>query len=106
MATGLGLGLGEQGRDRGFSIATAPSRHWVATVGGVATGFGQGREVLCCDMETVSRQGTNPPLLRQRILYRDGELKKVYRDRKFRAATGLDAGVAERVATERLWRAT
>ena len=57
-------------------------------------------------MKTVSRQGTNPPLSRQRILYRDGELKKVCRDRKFRAATGLDAGEAECVTTERLWPAT
>ena len=52
VATRLGLGLGDQGRDKGFSVATGHSRHWVTTVGGVATGFGQGREALCRDMET------------------------------------------------------
>ena len=55
VVTRLGLGLGDQGRDRGFSITTGLSGHWVAIVGSVATGFGQGREALCRDMKTMSR---------------------------------------------------
>ena len=53
-ATRLGLRLGDQGRDRGFSVMIGPSENWVATLGGVATEFGQGKEALCHDMETVS----------------------------------------------------
>ena len=50
----------------------------------VTTGYGQGKEVLCRDMETVSRQGTNPPLSRE----------------------GLTLGAAECVATVHNERAT
>ena len=62
VAIGLGLGLGDLGRDRGFFVATGLFGHKVVIMDSVATRYGQGREALCRDMETVSRQGTNPPL--------------------------------------------
>ena len=52
----------------------------------VVTGYGQGREALCCDRGSI-------------LLCRDRELMKVCRDRKFHVATGLDAEVAECVVT-------
>ena len=61
VAIGFGLGLDNKGRGRGFAIATKPLGHQVATVDYVATGYGQGREALCRNMETVSQQGAKPP---------------------------------------------
>ena len=54
---GLGLGLGDQGHNRGFPVATKSLWPYVVVVDRVATGCYQGREALCSDTEIVSRQG-------------------------------------------------
>ena len=50
------LRLSDQGRDKGFPIATESLWPCVTIVDRVAIGCGQWGKALCCDMEIVSRQ--------------------------------------------------
>ena len=104
---GLGLGLGDQGHDRGFHVATESLWPYVATVDYVATGCGQGQETLCRDMETTSRQGAHQ-LARQACNARRGAhvrryartIEELCRDRVF---PGSCCNREFSVATENVW---
>ena len=104
---GLGLGLGDQGRDRGFPVAIESLWPRVATVDHVAIGCGQGQETLCRDMETTSRQGSHQRARQTcsarrgaRVRRRTRAIEELYRDRVF---PGSCSDREFYVATENIW---